>query len=488
MAKQIAQQMTQPSKLGNIEKKVNAFFRNFDPSDPRVKEKRTHNQKLLDEFYANFPKEQLKSLNLDNYPIGTGSNDSFCWWLERGLQPLGRYLPVTAKAYLIYWNKNNKAFSTHFKHSSYLSEAKSTEEAMRRLAGLIHNLVMYEDIDKIYDIMGVSLILKILHSYHPNKYFPINSRRYLDNALKLLGIEPKEKDYITKNRALQNYFEQKRDKFGADVTNHEFMEFLIHELKLSGDIEVQESEAVLKGQYKIIQFHPAYTYEDFVRGIVVETNENQQINYVVRNKTLVEFADQALENPSANFVLIIDEINRANLPSVFGELIYALEYRYDEDHPHETSVESMYSVNPEGEDEREGKIIRLPKNLYIIGTMNTADRSVGHLDYAIRRRFAFVDVHPKRSVIETERGRQLFDQVAALFCQNYREGDENPEASEYLSPEFRPLDVMIGHSYFMGDEENLPARLQYEIKPILNEYLKDGVLQTNAGQIIKQLG
>ena len=488
LAKQIAQYMTKPSKIGNIDEKVNSFFENFDSSDPEVQEKRKENDRLLKQFYEKFPKENLKSLNLDNYPIGTGSKDSFCWWIDKGLKSLGNYFPVSSRAFLIYWSKDKNTFSTHFKHSSYLSEAKSTEEAMERLAGRIHDFVVNEDISKVYSIFGWSLILKILHSYYPDKYFPINSRRYLDSALKLLGIETKENDYIEKNKKLQNYFEQKRKEFDVDITNLEFMKFLMDELKVSGNIEVQESEAVVKGQYKIIQFHPAYTYEDFVRGIVVETDENQQINYVVRNKTLVEFAEQALENPSANFILIIDEINRANLPSVLGELIYALEYRYDENDPLGTSVESMYSIDSEEDNETEGKIIKLPKNLFLIGTMNTADRSVGHIDYAIRRRFAFVDVHPKRSVIGTEKGQKLFDQVARLFCNEYSEGEENPEPSEYLSPEFKPLDVMIGHSYFMGDEEKLLSRLQYEIKPILNEYLKDGVLQTNAEQEIKQIG
>jgi 5-methylcytosine-specific restriction protein B len=137
--------------------------------------------------------------------------------------------------------------------------------------------------------------------------------------------------------------------------------------------------------YKLIQFHPAYTYEDFVRGIVATTGSNGNINYDVKNKVLAEMAENAKNNPDNSFVLIIDEINRANLSSVLGELIYALEYRGE-------VVESMY----EYEESRE---IVLPENLYIIGTMNTADRSVGHIDYAIRRRFAFVDVNTDESVI-----------------------------------------------------------------------------------------
>jgi len=156
-----------------------------------------------------------------------------------------------------------------------------------------------------------------------------------------------------------------------------------------------------------------------------------------------------------NYVLIIDEINRANLSSVLGELIYALEYRGEE-------VESMYEVDGIQ------KLI-LPPNLYIVGTMNTADRSVGHIDYAIRRRFAFVDVHPENLKISQglhEFDDQLFEKVAAIFDTN-------------LSPEFKKEDVQLGHSYFIDKTEDggtMTIRLQYEIKPILLEYVKDGIL------------
>jgi len=112
------------------------------------------------------------------------------------------------------------------------------------------------------------------------------------------------------------------------------------------------------GEWKIIQFHPSYTYEDFVRGIVTEVDKEGKISYKVVNKILADFAKNAKDNPQKKFVLIIDEINRANLPSVLGELIYALEYRGEE-------VETMYN-HPEY-----GQKISLPESLYIIGTMNT---------------------------------------------------------------------------------------------------------------------
>ena len=203
-------------------------------------------------------------------------------------------------------------------------------------------------------------------------------------------------------------------------------------------------------QFKLIQFHPSYSYEDFVRGIIAETVD-EKIKYSVKDKILGFFAQEALKDKDKNYVLVIDEINRANLSAVLGELIYALEYRGE-------AVQSMYAI------EGENNLI-LPPNLYIISTMNTADRSVGHIDYAIRRRFAFVNILPKD--LTNELGDQfegaLFAKVTNLFNTN-------------LSSEFKKEEVQLGHSYFITKNTPIDIRWEYEIKPILLEYVKDGIL------------
>ena len=203
-------------------------------------------------------------------------------------------------------------------------------------------------------------------------------------------------------------------------------------------------------QFKLIQFHPSYSYEDFVRGIIAETVD-EKIKYSVKDKILGSFAQEALKDKDKPYVLVIDEINRANLSAVLGELIYALEYRGE-------AVQSMYAIDGENN-------LILPPNLYIIGTMNTADRSVGHIDYAIRRRFAFVNILPKD--LTNELGDQfesaLFTKVTNLFNTN-------------LSPEFKKEEVQLGHSYFITKNTSIRIRWEYEIKPILLEYVKDGIL------------
>ncbi|HCZ8396670.1 AAA family ATPase [Elizabethkingia anophelis] len=175
-----------------------------------------------------------------------------------------------------------------------------------------------------------------------------------------------------------------------------------------------------------------------------------------------------------NYILIIDEINRANLSSVLGELIYALEYRGE-------SVNSIYAVENSVLSNKNHLI--LPPNLFIIGTMNTADRSVGHIDYAIRRRFAFIDVLPKNlSTDDTIK----FDSELFISIKNLFTTDDYKTRSVYLSNEFEPKDVALGHSYFIDKSDeggSMAIRLEYEIKPILLEYIKDGIL---IGEDIKE--
>jgi hypothetical protein len=276
---------------------------------------------------------------------------------------------------------------------------------------------------------------------------------------------------------------------GPPGTGKTYLAKDIAERILTGDVsdnkEDQSNILNSHDRYKLIQFHPSYTYEDFVRGIVVNTTE-QTVKYEVTNRVLAQFARQAQRNPDRKYVLIIDEINRANLSAVFGELIYALEYRGQ-------PVASMYALKSKDEvgNEREDRNLVLPKKLYIIGTMNTADRSAGHIDYAIRRRFAFVDVPPKDHGFKGKGLRfesELFDKVKALFF-----SDDTEVRSEFLSEEFSPNDVALGHSYFMYDGDKyehkaiMKLKLQYEIKPILLEYVRDGVLKETAISKIHEL-
>ena len=493
LAKIIAEEMTKPKNVGSPKQKIDEFLKSFDGNTIEVKEKRKELFELLNEFHQLFPKEKLNKLTLEEYAFGQGDNDSFCYWLEYLLWELSIYSGYASK-FLIYWKKDIGDYSK----SGFLKNIENNEDAMEKLAKQLHNVANEKNLDEAENFLGKGFILKILCTYYPEKYFPINNEKYINNALKLLQFDGSKLSFIEKNKKLQELFLKLKKEWKANISNIEFGKFLFSNFDLKGKISLESNELIMTGDYKVVQFHPAYSYEDFVRGISAQTNINNQIEYEVENKILAEFAEKSLNQPLANFVLVIDEINRANLTSVLGELIYALEYRFDENNPKGTTVESMYELKGVDRVSSGGKSLKLPKNLYIIGTMNTADRSVGHIDYAIRRRFSFVNVLPKILPEFTEKAKALFNEVSKLFCEQFREDDISLENSKYLAPDFKPTDVILGHSYFLikkeeretlniSDDEILKLKLEFEIKPILREYIKDGILSKEAESIIESM-
>lgn len=171
------------------------------------------------------------------------------------------------------------------------------------------------------------------------------------------------------------------------------------------------------------------------------------------------------EQQEIPYILVIDEINRGNVSKILGELITLLEPDKRAGETNEISVKLPYSKTP----------FSVPSNVYIIGTMNTADRSVGYIDYAIRRRFAFYTIQANaNNEIETyyeDKDEDVFTEAQSLFdcVQQFIE--------QHISPDFDSEDLMIGHSYFMAkDIDELEMKKLYEIRPLLNEYLRDGIL------------
>lgn len=190
------------------------------------------------------------------------------------------------------------------------------------------------------------------------------------------------------------------------------------------------------------------------------------------------------------YIMVIDELNRGNVSKIFGELITLLETDKRKGKKNEESVILPFSK----------KLFAVPDNVYIIATMNTADRSLGTLDYAIRRRFAFIACKPYSLAEDEVEGfdEDLFKEVSSLFISNYDEYQQSGwEQSfklipaETLSSEYSPEDVWIGQSYFImtNDEgEDITSdRLLYEIIPLLEEYVRDGVLTEDANETIELL-
>ncbi len=245
----------------------------------------------------------------------------------------------------------------------------------------------------------------------------------------------------------------------------------------------QNSSKLQSGGWDLVQFHPSYGYEDFIRGIEVKANGGMpsynSVNRILgRIAEFAKIAEQAYPNNVPKFYLVIDEINRANIATVFGELIYGLEYR-------DSRVSTPYEVDDRitGTAAKTRDIV-LGKNLFIIGTMNTADKSIDSIDYAIRRRFLFVDSPADRNVViecyKSVSGNDDENSIELLVFDAVQEIFDN---ERYFNDEYQKGDVKLGHTYFLrkratGYEDDFVERFVFQIIPILREYVKDGILDT----------
>ena len=217
-------------------------------------------------------------------------------------------------------------------------------------------------------------------------------------------------------------------------------------------------------QVQMIQFHQSYSYEDFVQG----WRPTESGGFTLRNGVFYEFCRKAAGRPDKQFVFIIDEINRGNLSRIFGELLMLIESdKRGDDH----AIPLTYSSN--------GERFAVPENVYILGMMNTADRSLAMVDYALRRRFAFVALEP---AFGSQAFRDYLIQAGAddvlvnliderLSVLNRRITDD----SKNLGPGFE-----IGHSYFVpsDDDESLDENwfrnvVHTQVEPLLREYWFD---------------
>ncbi len=255
-------------------------------------------------------------------------------------------------------------------------------------------------------------------------------------------------------------------KPNAEITEPDRQRFRRLRFKRAAD------SAPAEGRIAMVTFHQNYAYEDFVEGIrpaLTTTGGDQgatsaELGYELRPGIFRTICKAATEAPDQNFVIIIDEINRGNIPKIFGELITLIEdsRRLGEDDA--TTVTLPYS----------GDAFGVPDNLYIIGTMNTADRSIQQLDTALRRRFTFVEMMPKEDhkLISTN-VKEGFDELGAssngVNCREMLRA-MNERIALLLDREHQ-----IGHTYLLkvGTAEQLADTFRNRIFPLLQEYFYD---------------
>ena len=210
-----------------------------------------------------------------------------------------------------------------------------------------------------------------------------------------------------------------------------------------------------ESRIEFVQFHQNYSYEDFMMGYK-PANDGFELKYGI----FYRFCQKAANQPEKDFFFVIDEINRGNMSKIFGELLMLIERDY-------RGTKATLAYN--------GMSFSVPKNLYIIGMMNTADRSLAMIDYALRRRFSFFDIEPGfDSEGFTKYQQSLDNDTFALLVSKVQELNKEIALDKSLGKGF-----CIGHSYFCGQtqctDEWLQAIVDYDILPMLSEYWFDDI-------------
>lgn len=204
-------------------------------------------------------------------------------------------------------------------------------------------------------------------------------------------------------------------------------------------------ELVSAGRIMFTTFHQSYGYEDFIQGLRPDT-KSETMKFRPVDGVFKKIADKAMVDEENNYVIIIDEINRGNISKIFGELITLIE-----DDKRWGEANQICVTLPSGQ------VFAVPNNLYIIGTMNSADKSISLIDTALRRRFYFIEKAPNYSVIADAKLKAVLMKL-----------------NQYIKAELRSTDLLIGHAFFIGKtESDLANIMNGQIIPLLYEYFYD---------------
>ena len=365
------------------------------------------------------------------------------------------------------------------------------------------DLLLDKDGDLYIKGLGPSVIMKLLAITHPEEFLPVfpyegdaGKRRMLQH-LKLdeptgsVGEQQVASDRLLRQRVekffpndpwgmarflfwLVGLVEEKRvgpepgvigDLAEELLVDPRFLEDIVKLLEDKGQVifygppgtgktylarELARVLAPDPGQRALVQFHPSSSYEDFFEGYRPQADGGDMI-YELTPGPLAAMAQRAAGAPGRQHVMIIDEINRANLPKVFGELLFLLEYRNE-------SVRTLY---------RPDDAFELPRNLWFIGTMNTADRSIALVDAALRRRFHFIPFFPNRWPMEGLLERWLAENDEPNWV-----GELVAQVNDELDRELGGPHLLLGPSHFMKqglDEEAMRRIWKYNIEPFIED-------------------
>lgn len=495
-------------------KNRNANLENFKSFLKNFKSDRTFEKtdQVIRDFQSKFPLEKLKELTIEEYDK-TGDKATLSYAIEHGTNYVfGGFLGSNKNK--IFYNRPDGSYDAIGTLKNKYIDVPILE-IFEQYKNDLYTFIDEFDINTytpgaIGSLPGNTNIIrsKLIMLYRPYELLHIGSLATFKKIFNYFGIDfDNNDDSITMNiklkqyldrkietdlnivelsRAIWLYYERIINKEGVVITSlpsfedlfieDEYIDEIVNVMKRKKNIILRgvpgvgktyciktiikkSFENLVEDSIEMIQFHQSYSYEEFVEGLRPQMSGG----FDIEKGIFFDISIRARDNPDNNYFLIIDEINRGNLSKVFGELLLLIENDKRESY----SVKLTYSKEE----------FSVPANLYIIGTMNTSDRSLTLVDYALRRRFSFLTLEPAfntakfNSYLEKEMGLEQ-EQITKI---NNFMGRINNIIVDTLDEQFK-----IGHSYFIADKEDIrdfdtwfKEVAKYEIMPMLEEYYFD---------------
>jgi 5-methylcytosine-specific restriction protein B len=426
------------------------------------------------------------------------------WWLNANpsIWSIGDHIEGQLQSYTTHNDRGNKR-----RIYKYFEEAKpgdliigyesSPTKQIKAIYNVSKGIHTIDNIEKIEIVLSEKLEIPVAWNELKNNPALQNCEVFKNNQGSLFKLSEEEFDVIqeiidNKNIVPDNILDSKKVKKYSFDEDSEKPFIGKDDFKQAVDLLKRKKNVILQGppgvgktfiarklayevmqkendtNIEMVQFHQSYSYEDFIQGL----RPTQKGGFDLRDGIFYSFCRRALSHPERDFFFVIDEINRGNLSKIFGELMMLIE---TDKRKEKFALKLTYS-------EDEADRFYVPENLYIIGTMNTADRSLAIVDYALRRRFAFITLQPEygesfRSFL-TAKG--ISEAMAEHIISSVTKLNHRIKEDTNLGVGFQ-----IGHSYFCtyrnGEDENQwwSEILKYEIKPLLEEIWFDNLAQVD---------
>ena len=477
LAKQVAKEMIKDKETSTFKERMLELIKNHK-SDEDYNENYDYEITLdiLSKFNEKYSVENIKNWTYLDYCIG-GKNEGFCYDLECGLKEADSlrnfYLGHTRVDFygvFICDSVLTKNLKLNFYKDLEIEAAfQKIKENIIRIKENINNWdVLKEEFDKTF--IASEVFLRIINLFDYENKLDITNATHIVKILKLFGVESNQNILENYRSLLEIAKEMIKD---TNLNLADFVNILYSNFSkeiTSKKILFEGEKIIFNGDCEMVQFHPSYDYTDFVEGLRPNKKANEnEISFELKNGVFKNFCIKAAKNLNRKFVFIIDEINRGELSKIFGELFYAIDPGYRGE---KGAITSQYA-NLETEETRmktKNGNFYVPENVYILGTMNDIDKSVSNFDFAIRRRFTWLNIEAEDnfdSMFESEEELKEYKESARKKMISLNNAITEIEG---LGKEFN-----IGPSYFMKIKNykgNYNLLWDLHISPLLDEYLR----------------